>query len=91
MPRFIANFFFAGLAAQQTISNAERVERWKGDLKFLAVTLHGKPIPAERNLAGQKDFAKVYPRFDADIATLEADLPNLRNGAIFWRLARGRE
>jgi hypothetical protein len=75
-------------AAQQSISNAERVENWKKDLSFFAATLHGTAIPGEKDLPGQKDFVKVYPHFDADFATLEAELTNLRNGAISWRLAR---
>lgn len=79
---------FAGLPAQQTISNPDRVERWKEDLRFLSLTLHGTPVPGEKKLPGQKDFAKLYPHFDADITALEADLPNVRNGAIYWRLAK---
>jgi hypothetical protein len=74
--------------AQQSVSNVDRVEHWKEDLHFLAATLRGTPIPGEKDLPGQKDLAKVYPHLDADLAALEADLPNLRNGAIYWRLAK---
>jgi hypothetical protein len=66
----------------------DRVENWKKDLNFFAASLRGSPIPGEKDLPGQKDFAKLYPHFDADMAALDADLPNLRNGAIAWRLAR---
>ena len=69
--------------AQQSLSNAERVEHWKEDLRFFAATLRGTPIPGEKHLPGQKDFAKLYPHLDSDLAALEADLPNLRNGAIY--------
>jgi len=39
-------------------------------------------IPGESGLPGQKDLAKLYPRFDAELATLEAELPGLRNEVI---------
>ncbi len=74
--------------AQQSISNEERVEHWREDLHFVAATLRGVPIPGQNTLPGQKDFAKVYPHFDADLAVLEVELPNLQNGAIAWRLAK---
>jgi hypothetical protein len=91
MRRVVALLFLCAAGwvdAQQQISNAERVENWKADLRFFADTLRGNPIPGEKSLSGQKDFAKLYPHFDADLAALEADLPNLRNGAIYWRLAK---
>ncbi|MGH9646448.1 MAG: hypothetical protein ACRD4E_06490 [Bryobacteraceae bacterium] len=74
--------------AQSNVTNADRVANWKEDLHFFAATLRGTPIPGEKNLPGQKDLAKLYPHLDADLAALEADLPNLRNGVIYWRLAR---
>jgi hypothetical protein len=74
--------------AEQSLTNAERVENWKEDLRFFSATLHGTPIPGEKKLPGQKDLAKVYPSLDADLAALEAELPDLRNGVIGWRLAR---
>jgi len=60
----------------------ERVENWKNDLKFFAASLRGSPIAGEKDLPGQKDFAKLYPHFDADLAALDADLPKLQNGAF---------
>jgi hypothetical protein len=72
--------------ARQNLSNAERVENWKEDLRFFSATLHGTFIPGEKKLPGQKDLAKVYPRLEADLATLENDIPSLRNGLIGWRL-----
>ena len=98
MRRFIALTWslltgFGWIQAQQPpvkqgVSNAERVEHWKEDLRFLAATLRGTSIPGEKDLPGQKDLAKVYPHLDADLAALDAELPNLRNGAIYWRLAK---
>ena len=74
----------------EAVSNAERISNWKEeDLRFFAATLRGSPLTGEKKVPGQKDFAKLYPHFDVDLAALDADLPNLRNvGYLRWRLAK---
>jgi hypothetical protein len=92
----LALLLLAGLGGTQAqqppvqpgVTNAERVEHWREDLHAFAANLRGTPIPEQKNLPGQKDLAKLYPHLDADLAALEAELPNLRNGAISWRLAK---
>jgi len=72
----------------QSTADAERVEHWHEDLRYFAASLRGTSIPGEKDRPGQKDFAKMYPHFDADLAALDSDLPKLPNGAILWRLAK---
>lgn len=69
-------------------SETARIRGWREDLQFFAASMRGTPIEGQKPLPGQKDLAKIFPRFDADIAALEADLPRLGDGAIAWRLSR---
>src|SRR5262245_35781417 len=53
---------------------------WREDLQFFA-----KEFGAT---AGQKDFSKLYPRFESELDALQADLSRLNDGEITLRLMR---
>src|SRR5262245_11610173 len=53
---------------------------WREDLQFFAKEFGATP--------GQKDFSKLYPRFESDLDALQADLSRLNDGEITLRLMR---
>jgi hypothetical protein len=77
---------------------SDRVDHWKQDLHFLlkGVTAHGVGVDFKHGIpthvqgpsGGQRDFDKLYPNFNADIDTLEADLPKVDDAEIVLRLMK---
>lgn len=63
---------------------------WREDLKVFAAKFEASGIQFKSGLGtrGQKDLDKLYPTLKADLATLDADLPNLSDQEITLRLIR---
>jgi hypothetical protein len=80
--------FAQGAPAQETPAGREL--QWQQDLQFLASGLKAPGYRIAGGLAtrGQKNFATVYPNFDAEIGTLTNDLPKLSDAEVLLRLMR---
>jgi hypothetical protein len=64
--------------SQPADSAADHAAHWREDLHVLSATLPAK----------QKDFEKLYPRFPADIESLDHDIPKLADGEVVLRLMK---
>jgi hypothetical protein len=78
------------LDSTKPVSPAERESHWRQDLHVLAAGLKAPGIKIEDGIAtrGQKDFAEVYPNFDAGLAAIAESVPNLTDAELYLRLAR---
>jgi hypothetical protein len=78
------------LSAQEPGNSPEREQRWRQDLQFLTAGLKAPGIRIAGGIAtkGQKDFALLYPHFDAEIASIESDLPQLTDAEVLLRLMK---
>jgi hypothetical protein len=68
----------------------ERVARWHQDLQALSAGMKASGIRIAGGIAtrGQKDFAILYPGFDKEIGSIEADVPKLPDAEILLRVMR---
>ena len=75
----------AGLAYSQT---DERAVRWHQDFEALSAGLKATGFRIAGGIAsrGQKDFALLYPNFDREIQSIEADVPHLTDAEVLLRL-----
>jgi hypothetical protein len=78
--------------ADSPASEADRQAHWREDLKALSDGLkkQGYSVDLARGIStrGQKDFALLYPTFDAEIAAIDNDLPHLSDAEVYLRLTR---
>jgi hypothetical protein len=78
--------------AKQDLSPAEREAHWREDIKFMVDNLSatGTTFSFQTGLQsrGQIDFAQLYPRINADLEALEADIPKLSDAEIVLALMR---
>ena len=87
---FAVGVVVAGALAQKAPSPAEREAHWLQDLQVLSNGLKAPGIRVAAGLAtrGQKDFAEVYPNFDAEMASIREAIPNLSDAELYLRLSR---
>lgn len=80
----------ACVLAQQAPSPAERQAHWLQDLQALSSGLKAPGVRIAAGIAtrGQKDFAEVYPNFDADVASIGEAVPNLSDAELYLRLSQ---
>lgn len=83
-------FGVGALHAQTPVSAAEREAHWNEDLRFFADSLSasGTTVDLQRGISsrGQKDFAKLYPKFKSQMESLQADVPKLSDSEVVLRL-----
>jgi hypothetical protein len=77
-------------ASAQLPKAAEREAHWRKDLQALADALKAPGIKIADGIAtrGQKDFADVYPNFDAQITAIIEAIPSLTDAELYLRLSR---
>ena len=65
-------------------------DQWHQDLQALSTGLKAPGIRFAGGIAtrGQKDFAVLYPNFDREIQSIEADVPKLSDAEILLRVMR---
>jgi len=70
----------------------DRAARWQQDLEFFSNGLRasGHAVDFKRGIStrGQIDFAKLYPKFDTQMESLRADLPQTSDGEVVLALMR---
>ena len=69
---------------------SQRELEWRQDLQFLTAGLKAPGLRIAGGLAtrGQKDFELLYPNFDKEIESLQADLSRLDDAEILLRVMR---
>ena len=75
-------------STKEAVSPAEREAHWRQDLQALSAGLKAPGIKIAGGIAtrGQKDFADLYPNFDAEVASIEEAIPNLSDAELYLRL-----
>ncbi len=78
------------ISAQEPAAPAERDIRWVQDLQVLSagLTAPGFRIAGGIATRGQKDFALLYPGFDAESESLKVDCPKLSDAEVLLRLMK---
>lgn len=78
------------LCAQEAANQPDRELHWRQDLQVLTSGLKAPGIRIAGGIAtkGQKDFALLYPHFEAEIESIETDLPKLTDAEVLLRLMR---